>query len=551
MRRASLTASSVALPGMWARTRLPARLRARLRLPALVRREPLLFALCGLAALAFGTYSVLRHQHFGSTGYDLGTFDQGIWHLSRFELPEVTTVPRPTIFGDHFHPIILLLVPLYWIWADPQMLLGAQALLIAASIVPIFLFAERRLGRTPAYLFAVAYATFWAVHSAVAFDFHEWAFQPLLMGLILLAVDDRDWKRYWVCVVLLLLVKEDMAVIVIALAGYLLFFREWRRAALTAGLGLFTYLLVTQVLIPFFSDGLEFRHWSYDQFGATLLEALGAMAADPLAVFQELGSPGIKLQTMALLFLPFLGLAICSPVFVLCLPILAERFLSWNFNFWNTSGHYSLTLAPLIVLGAADGLRRVLRLVRSERRRRWAAVAACAAMAAANVYLMTLFPLHRLADPGFYRLSASDRAAQRAIALIPPRASVTAQGRYTPHLTHRNLVFDLRPKAPTAQYFIGNTADLYRMAYPKAGYVDRRFPLISLSRRYYPIFYENDVVVMRRRPEAWRSANRILRQREAAEAAAAAREARSRGAGAPGAGLRAPTGVSPKSAPVG
>jgi uncharacterized membrane protein len=494
--------------------------------------------LAALAAVAFATFSVLRHMHFGSTGYDLGTFDQGLWHLSRFELPEVTTVPRPTIFGDHFHPIILLLVPLYWIWADPNVLLATQAVLIAASIVPVFLFAQRRVGRAPAYLIAFAYASFWAVHAAIAFDFHEWAFAPLLFALILLAVDDRNWKRYWVLVVVLLLVKEDMPVVVAALGGYLAFFREWRRAAITFALGIAYYVLVTRLLIPYFSAGLEFRHWSYGQFGNNLFEAIGAMVTDPVRVFQEFGSPGVKLETVALLFLPFLGLCFASPVFVLCLPILVERFLSWNFNYWNTTGHYSLTLAPLVVLGTADGLARVLRRVRSKRTRRRIAIGAGVAMAAANVYLASLFPLYKLTDPDFYKLTAHDRSAQRAIALIPPRASVTSQGRYTPHLTHRNLVFDLRRRSPTAQYFVGNLRDLYVMDYPKQGFVDRQFAILKLSRRYYPIFYENDVVVMRRRPEAWKYANRVLRQREAEEAVRAAKEAAATRGAAPRPGVR-------------
>ena len=52
--------------------------------------------------------------------------------------------PGYNLLGDHFHPLIAVLAPLYWIWDDPRMLLLAQAALFAASMVPVARFAERR-----------------------------------------------------------------------------------------------------------------------------------------------------------------------------------------------------------------------------------------------------------------------------------------------------------------------------------------------------------------------------------------------------------------------
>lgn len=66
------------------------------RVPALVRREPWLVALTALTALAYATFSVLRHLHYGSYAFDLGIFDQAIWHYSRFEVPETTIFGLPS-----------------------------------------------------------------------------------------------------------------------------------------------------------------------------------------------------------------------------------------------------------------------------------------------------------------------------------------------------------------------------------------------------------------------------------------------------------------------
>jgi hypothetical protein len=57
-----------------------------------------------------------------ASGVDLVIFDQAIWHLSRFERPESTVRGLSNLFGDHFHPLIALFAPLYWIAADPVLL---------------------------------------------------------------------------------------------------------------------------------------------------------------------------------------------------------------------------------------------------------------------------------------------------------------------------------------------------------------------------------------------------------------------------------------------
>ena len=55
-----------------------------------------LFVLGFIGVLAYSTLSILRHHHFESGGYDLGIFDQAIWHYSRFQVPASTTVTLKT-----------------------------------------------------------------------------------------------------------------------------------------------------------------------------------------------------------------------------------------------------------------------------------------------------------------------------------------------------------------------------------------------------------------------------------------------------------------------
>jgi hypothetical protein len=78
--------------------------------------------LIGAYVLWFGHLSVAVHDGYGTPGYDMGIFDQGVWLLSRFHAPFVTVMGR-NLFGDHTSFILLLAVPLYWIWPHAQTLL--------------------------------------------------------------------------------------------------------------------------------------------------------------------------------------------------------------------------------------------------------------------------------------------------------------------------------------------------------------------------------------------------------------------------------------------
>ena len=83
-------------------------------------------------AALFGRLSVAVHDGYGTPPFDMGIFDQGVWLLSRFHAPFVTIMGR-NLFGDHTSFILLLAVPLYWIYPHAAALLVLQSCLIAAA----------------------------------------------------------------------------------------------------------------------------------------------------------------------------------------------------------------------------------------------------------------------------------------------------------------------------------------------------------------------------------------------------------------------------------
>ena len=60
----------------------------------------------GFFGVAYGLYGLFRHWNFGSSAFDLGIFDQVVWHLSRFEPPGssirgLQQFSRRSLFSGH------------------------------------------------------------------------------------------------------------------------------------------------------------------------------------------------------------------------------------------------------------------------------------------------------------------------------------------------------------------------------------------------------------------------------------------------------------------
>lgn len=453
------------------------------------------------AALAYATLSVARHETFRSTGFDLGLFDQVVWHLSNLDAPASSLKGLDSIFGDHFSPVLLLCAPLYWVWSDPDALLIAQAILVAAAAIPIHAFAKTRVGHLPALGIAAGYLLFGGVQAAIWFDFHEVAFAPLPIALAILLADRGRWTAATIAACTLLLIKEDMSFLVVAFGVYFALLGRRRLGLGVATAGFAWYFLVTSVVIPHFSDGASYTYWSYTQLGPNAPHALANVIKAPWKLLDVGLSPNQKIKTTAYLFGAFGGLSLLSPIVVLTLPLLAERMLSTNAAYWTLHGHYSLTIAPVLALAAADGLPRAVALLAPRRiGPSRSHLLAGGAIAALGVALVPAFPLRHLAEPDAYRAAPGMRTADAALDAIPDAASVAATNHLIAHLTHRDDAVLFGPAPSVTDYVIADTTDTSKAAvFPNPDARSVLELLVANSARYSDDDSAGTIVVQERR----------------------------------------------------
>lgn len=436
----------------------PAAPAARLRdLAARRPRDPGLLVVLATSLLLFAGYALWawqRHRWYLTSGYDLGIFDQATKALSRGEAPASSLREVPNLWGDHFHPIIVLWGALRVVWDSPVALLTAQAALVAAASVPLYLFARGRAGRAAGVFVALAYGTSWGVQRAIDFDVHELAFAPVLLACAVLAADRERWRWFWVSAALLLCVKEDVALVVAALGLWLVLEGERRRGLVAIVAGVVWFVLATRWWIP----GLgvqEFTYWSYYRFGEDAPSAIGTALTHPWRIVAVAVDPSVKVGTMLALCAPFLFVTPwLTRLAVLPVPLFLERFLSDQEVYWGTSFHYSLLPVMALAIASAGGIATVRRWLGRRDPARWSTAARRAPAVLAGLGLLAgtiaWFPVYgadgATDDPPLAALATLrtpprnvDRhVLDRVVAAVPDTGSIAAPRTMQPHLSSRD-----------------------------------------------------------------------------------------------------------------
>lgn len=415
------------------------------RSPRWERIAPLLLAVA--AVTAYSAISIFRHQHYGSSAFDLGNQDQAVWGYSRLRIIPDTLLGLPTILGDHFNPILMTLAPLYWLWGDARVLLVAQAVIVAAASLPVQAWARARLGRPAALAIQASFLVFWGVLAGIVYDFHHVVFAVLAVSVAIYAIRTRRDRLLWVMVAVALLTREDVALVIAGLGVYLAATqRRWRSGASLVAVAVAWFLLIVRVVVPFIS-GNFYGHWEYGALGPGPVQAAGYVLTHPLDAGHLFFFPLEKTRTLLATLGPWLLTSLLSPVSVLLVPVLAPRFWASDPNLWSAHYQYSLMTAPVLAFAAIDVLDW-LRRHRSSRA--WMVPALATAILAAN--LVATFVLVRpLSELGSYISDAQAARIDDCLKVIPRDASVAASNALVPHLSDRKEIY-LLPAGPGTDF---------------------------------------------------------------------------------------------------
>lgn len=423
---------------------------------------------------AYCVISIFRYLRRDPTSWDLGIFTEYVKDYAHFQAPIVNIkAPGFNLLGDHFHPVVALIGPLFLLFPTSVTLLVVQALLAAISVFPVYRAGAELLGVGAGRAIAAAYGFSWGLQQMVNYDFHEIAFAvPLLAFCLSALVRGRMRAAVWWALPLVL-VKEDQG-LTLAVIGLIMIFsyRQRETGLFVAVWGVCWSMLAIFVIIPHFNPAHTYPYWS-----ASPVSPVGGHFSvgglwDALA-----NGASTKLPTLAMILLPTAFIALRSPLILAAVPSLLLRFLTTNSSYWGTDWHYNATVMPIVFVAAIDAMARIrarnLRRVSEERpdsagsqsqlaasepAQSWpsgpgvrlgraAEHYGAAAMLAICAALAFQFPLSSLWTPASYSLGPHVAAENAAMAIVPDGATVA---------TDLDLLAPLAAKADT--YWLGNYA---------------------------------------------------------------------------------------------
>ena len=329
-------------------------------------------------------YSIVQWETMKPVpSWDLAIFSELAKAYAHFQTPIVPVKGDGyNLLGDHFHPILILLGPIWRLFPTPLSLLITQDLLLAFSAWPLTRLASRLTNQWVAGGLGLVYVLSWGMQGAVAAQFHEIAFAMPLLAYASVAFVERRWVAVTAWSAPLVLVKEDMGLTVLMIGVAVILTSAvpaWyrtctvirpggrgadgldtagdaagnaagsapqddaarnRRRGLRLGVGMIVggiaaFLFAIQVFLPAFNINGVWDYGLSSQDQPTSPDALTQKATVVVMLILTSGIVGVT-----------------SPWLLVVLPTLAWRFLGsvefyWVWDNW----HYNATLMP-IALGA-------------------------------------------------------------------------------------------------------------------------------------------------------------------------------------------------------
>ena len=331
----------------------------------------------------FTTASFLKYDNFYTGRFDLGNMDQAVWNTFHGRIFQITDPNGTSIISRlSFHAdfILILIAPLYKIWASPETLLFLQSFILGLGAIFVYLLSLEILkNKNLSLVFSLAFLLSPAVSYSNLYDFHP----VTLATTFLLATSyffiKRKYLLFIIFALLAALTKEEVWAIV-SIYGLILIFSAFKdllrnkslskqvlllKAAFgaiifTICIGVFYYLV--WYAIPHSRGAEHFALSYYSDFGNSPTSVIKNIFLQPGKTILTIFSLS-KIYYLFQIFVHLGFLSFFSPLFLIfAVPDLLINTLSSNSQLSQIYYQYTATITPFIFISAIYGVKRLSKL---------------------------------------------------------------------------------------------------------------------------------------------------------------------------------------------
>ena len=416
--------------------------------------------LCCFGGIA--TMGVLRYKTFAAPNFDFGIWCNMFYNMKETALAMVTCERDMLLshFAVHISPVYYLILPFYYLFPSPETLQIAQAVVLAAGIIPVYLLARHfKLSNPQTALVCALYAFFPIITTGCSYDLHENCFLPLFLLFLFYFYETKKPIPMYVCAILVLSVKEDAAVYLLLFALFLLVSeRKFLHGGILAGMAIGYFLLCGYLLE---TTGMGMMSNRYDNLifdeEDGLVGAIKTILVNPGYVLTQLFADKdakwdkvmyIVYTLLPLGFLPFTTKK--ASRWLLITPMLINLLTMYPYQ-PRIGFQYHFGVAAFLVYAM---LKNLPEIESTEVRRTLLSIGAAACLCS---YIVVALPLitPRLQD----WQKKQDKYAEMEAFLeetIPEDASVAASTYLLPHLASRDEIFEVHyhKNKPDIEYVV-------------------------------------------------------------------------------------------------
>lgn len=275
-----------------------------------------------------GSFGVFKYITYSSPNFDFGIFCQMFYYMRKSFLP-MTTLERGTLlshFAIHISPIYYLLLPGYLIFPSPVYLQIMQPVIIASSIIPLYLLCRHyQLSNRLIICISAAFFMYPVLSAGCFYDLHENCFLlPLLLWFFYFA-EIRRIPFFYLFGVLVLLVKEDAFIYVFFASLFLIIGKKMYKHGsimLVISLAYFGFAMFLLYLQGYGAMVNRFDNFMADKSDG-LLGVLNTIFVNPaLVIYESFETEKLLFIVVVLGTLGFLPLFIKKPQqIILLLPL--------------------------------------------------------------------------------------------------------------------------------------------------------------------------------------------------------------------------------------
>ena len=416
-------------------------------------------------AIIFSVLTIYRYGAFETYAYDLGIYNQAMHTtLSDGKLlyytSDLTANPNGSLFGVHFSPIFLVILPVYAVHPFPETLLVIQSFVLSLGAIPLYLLAVKRLkSEKIALLISTLYLLNPALQGINWYDFHPEAFLPTFLLFCLYFLETKNVYAYFASVLLTLMTLEFASIVLIFMSLYFAVkMKLWRRKNIE--LGKLKILLLTVLLsVVWMAISFQIVHsinstvaplsgeiyWR--EIGAnSLQEVPGQFFSHPVSVINALS---FDAWHKLFYFVSFLGfvifLPLLEPLIVICvLPWLSIAWISNYPPFYSFGDQYPAFMLPFLFFAVVLGVQKIKPMLDNNSLRKKVYFVLGVLLAVSIVLSCFSTPIngapylsYNNITYGLPQITEHDRSVSKLLEFVPKDAAILTQGNIFPQLSNR------------------------------------------------------------------------------------------------------------------